>query len=373
MRAGVLVLAFVLASTHCTPFDSVDSAAPPSPDADAGADGDGGSTCASEVDLQNDPRNCGTCGRDCAGGTCAEGVCRPYVIVENAGTPYYISVNRTHAYWTSFTLLTPPGDGTLRSAPKLGGSSEELEKNEDSFDVLATDDDVYFTSVSDTNGGGLWRRPVAGGSAVPLWTTGEVIEVTRAANTLYFTVRAPTSEGVWSKRGDDAPVKLVPLTTTDILEGIYVDDNFVYWATRWTAIGRVARDGTGRSDTWVQSPNIRRLTGDDEAVYYTAFADGAPPGSASPPASGVFRVDKTTRAVTQLYSAAIEVGSIVVAGDWLYATITGDGNVVRFDKRTGDRLVVLAERLDQPMGIAQDAEAIYFTERGAGRIHRAVK
>ena len=44
------------------------------------------------LDLQTDPRNCGTCAYDCKGGTCAAGVCQPEALVSNLNTPSNLAI-----------------------------------------------------------------------------------------------------------------------------------------------------------------------------------------------------------------------------------------------------------------------------------------
>jgi hypothetical protein len=58
------------------------------------------STCGGScVDLQSDAANCGTCGHDCIGGTCSEGICQPFVLASppvGSARETYVSGNRVY-------------------------------------------------------------------------------------------------------------------------------------------------------------------------------------------------------------------------------------------------------------------------------------
>jgi hypothetical protein len=53
------------------------------------------------VDLNTDGKNCGKCGHDCLGGTCAGGQCQPVLIARYTGNPEIIYVGREYVYATT--------------------------------------------------------------------------------------------------------------------------------------------------------------------------------------------------------------------------------------------------------------------------------
>jgi len=62
--------------------------------ADAGAD-----ACAT-ADLTKDPRNCGSCSRDCMHGACSAGVCQPWTVATfDGGTPVGPGTDGNHLYY----------------------------------------------------------------------------------------------------------------------------------------------------------------------------------------------------------------------------------------------------------------------------------
>src|SRR5262249_35669288 len=98
------------------------------PTNDAGADspsasGDGG-PC---VDLASDPHNCGQCGHDCGGGSCANGACQPFEFGPLTDAPVIALVTDA----TRVSGLTSPADaelGSLSACPKSGcvGAPESI-------------------------------------------------------------------------------------------------------------------------------------------------------------------------------------------------------------------------------------------------------
>ena len=54
-------------------------------------------------------------------------------------------------------------------------------------------------------------------------------------------------------------------------------------------------------------------------------------------------------------------------------TVEAEGTLVRVNKSDGDNREVLAADLAGPVGLAQDAEALYFTEFQSGKVKRLNK
>ncbi len=55
------------------------------------------------VDLKADPKNCGTCGHDCLGGTCDIGVCQPVNVVTGQSGLEQMTTDGTYLYFTGHT------------------------------------------------------------------------------------------------------------------------------------------------------------------------------------------------------------------------------------------------------------------------------
>jgi hypothetical protein len=71
------------------------------------------------VDLDNNPRHCGQCNRDCGPGACVKGECQPGAVVSGLDSSVIITVTTTHVYYAS-------DNGVLRRAPVYGGAAAEL-------------------------------------------------------------------------------------------------------------------------------------------------------------------------------------------------------------------------------------------------------
>ena len=58
---------------------------------DGGSSTDGTTVnCQADADLLNDPQNCGSCGKSCAGGDCDQGLCVPVLVLDTTEEPYGI-------------------------------------------------------------------------------------------------------------------------------------------------------------------------------------------------------------------------------------------------------------------------------------------
>jgi hypothetical protein len=100
-----------------------------------------GTTC---VDLSTSPTDCGACGHDCGGGTCAAGVCQP-VAVADAGdlldAPAALAVNGSAIFWSERTRVRscPLPDGCVATPTVIATGYSRLRS------IAASADKVYFS------------------------------------------------------------------------------------------------------------------------------------------------------------------------------------------------------------------------------------
>lgn len=151
-----------------------------------------GSTC-SDQDFTQDPKHCGRCGHDCAGGQCLDSRCLPAVLMVGLGhvvgvavvgdfvyvgsndgitrvgldgagatevvgnvSPHYITASPTHLYWAD-------GSGAVMRWPLAGGSKETLVPKVARIEGVAVDPNyVYFTRYQDA--GAVERALLDGGA-----------------------------------------------------------------------------------------------------------------------------------------------------------------------------------------------------------------
>jgi hypothetical protein len=111
-----------------------------------------------------DPKNCGTCGHDCKGVSCAAGLCTPTVIVQGEASPGWLAVDSTYIYWTTYVANT----GQIRRAPLTGGTPVTLASNQNQPAFVAVDATTVYW---DTNAGGtVMKVAITGGTPVEIAT-----------------------------------------------------------------------------------------------------------------------------------------------------------------------------------------------------------
>ncbi|MBX3230844.1 MAG: hypothetical protein KIT84_01395 [Labilithrix sp.] len=331
----------------------------PPPDGAGEVEADAPATC--EPSPTN-PRACGRCGRDCGRGECRAGVCMPYPIAEGIPAPWYIAVDESRVFVTSHVYQSA-GSGAVYAFSKNGGEPPvAITEPRDSFDVLVLGADLVVSSIDDRT---LFMLPKNGREARrEVWDGGgATLDLATRDGGVYFTSRGPLDHGVRAM-AEGTLGHLVSLDAGREVEGIAVDATHVYWANRGGpgaggSIGRALRDGGERNDDWHPAPRVRRLTVDDEAVYWTSDTDAV-------------RTPKDGGSDVKLVGD-VRWGTIVVDATYAYITVDRAGLVVRVNKRDGSDLVQLATGLSRPMGLTDDGTSIYFTERDRGRVWRATK
>ncbi len=86
------------------------------------------------ADTKNDPNNCGTCGHDCCGGACTDGICQPRVLASQQSDPSFLIADDSYVYWLidSRTLGPqpfPPSVTLIRRADLGKGSISDFATN----------------------------------------------------------------------------------------------------------------------------------------------------------------------------------------------------------------------------------------------------
>jgi len=112
----VLGLAAATAARALVSCIDVDGLRGGAPDAGAAAGGDAGLADGSGV--RDDPKNCGRVGRDCLGGACENGECRPALLAARMSLPTRMRIVDDTLYWASGG--STPTTGALLSCPLTG-------------------------------------------------------------------------------------------------------------------------------------------------------------------------------------------------------------------------------------------------------------
>jgi hypothetical protein len=124
--------------------------------------------------LQTDPKNCGTCGRDCLGAACVKGFCQPNDVVtgtEGTETVRCFTLDATNVYY-SFKSNT--GAIEVNSIPKAGGTPTTLANGENGCPMFVVGSTLYWLKDD-----GITLRGVPTGGGTPTtsasWTGADIV------------------------------------------------------------------------------------------------------------------------------------------------------------------------------------------------------
>jgi hypothetical protein len=253
------------------------------PNADGGVDGGCG-------DTQNDPANCGACGKSCGGGTCSSGFCQPLTIASGLGQPYSLVIDGTNAYVASGAVSKVPLSGGavttisgdlaqsvavdannvywwwylhgLEKAPLAGGPEVEIGASPTTggFRIAVDATNVYWVDAN-----GLQRVPIGGGTPTVLQSV-SVGGVAVDATNVYWT-QPNTGQLFKAAKAGGAPVALnVSLGGS---EPLVVDASNVYVADGNT-VWQVPIDGSAAVALTIVNGGLEPpLAIDSQYVYFT--------------------------------------------------------------------------------------------------------
>ena len=317
-----------------------------------------GSSC---VDVSSSGSNCGACGHDCLGGSCASGQCQPVVIANAQNGAYDLAVGGGEVYWVNYS----GGSVAKCTADNCGATVTVLATGRVTPEDIAIDGtNVYW---SERGGAAYCARAGCGGSATTL-----VSGITAADG------------GVASN------------------DGVAVGGGLVFFPINGSLLG-CAIGGCGNSPTTVTSASADDLTTDSTNLYGTS-------GSTvfKCPLAGCSNVTRTSLVTglsggegiavdgTNVYFAYTgAVGScpltgcstptVLAANQTDPNDITSDGVNVYWTDAT-DNLVlrcsvsgcngtptIIAQNQAQPKGIGLDAKAVYWTQVTGDAIVRLAK
>jgi len=380
--------------------------ATPCPEGTADCDNDEVTGC--EVTLASDPLNCGACGNDCLGGTCAASVCHP---ICSAGTA---DCDGIFANGCELNVAADPANCGACGRSCLGAACTAslcepvvIATGQGTPTGIATDGvNVYFTNA--TNSGAVMRMPVDGSSAPvqlapasnPFWVATDGVEV--------FWTAGKGSGGVY-KANVDGTGLMTLASGQSSPKGLVIDSTHVFWVNQWGSLGKVRRDGTelmepywsglpnpmfiaadvnvfvsdqGTNDTngkitsgakittepWEPLTNLSNPMGiaaDSVAMYYVTRGTG----NAYLNGEVVIYVYPTAHAIA---GPIADGWGIAVDPDWVYWTSVGDGRLERVRRDATGRQVLISG-LVEPRAIAVDSAAVYVASSGDGRILRIAR
>jgi sugar lactone lactonase YvrE len=303
-------------------------------------------------DTSGDQHNCGSCGHDCLGGACVNGLCQP-VVLDTHGYPNGIAVDAHELYWTD--LLT----GVMRISLPMG--TPTMVAMADTPQAVALDSGHVYWTATNT----LSRAPLMGGAAAPLSSAG--------LKSGTWALATDGSNVYWADQGSGTlqsmPVGGGTSTVLDMgliaPDGVVVDDTYVYYADGTNkqiqgSLLKVPKAGGARVTLATGQEGPRALALDTDNIYWTDSA------LYSPAATGVImKMPKAGGMPTILTSGQGNPLGIAVAGNDVYWVNSDAGTVSRVSK-DGGMPTVLAGGQSYATSITADAKAIYWTTQGQG-------
>lgn len=325
----------------------------------ANCDADDTNGC--EIRLDDDPQNCGACGRSCLGTACTKGACGVTNIVGPFDTPTGLALDATNVYWTSSS-----GTGGVFKCPRDGCTAATKLYDAAGANALALQGTTLLWGGNQLTRGTIAGDPSASIYASGVW--GIVVDTTYAYVNDPFGVlvaRVPLA-------GPDAGAPVYLSNDDGFSSAIAIDQGYVYFSLGGTSnLYGIARcpSGGGAYQVLLTLPQTARpssIVVDGTSVY---FADAA--------AGAVRKLPKTGLAdggaPTDLLLGLASPQRIASDGANLFVTEQGGGRVLAVPL-AGGASVVLASGQASPTELALDATWVYWTNHAAtGGIARVPK
>ena len=322
---------------------------------DASADAAPAPRCAADASFTADPANCESCGHDCLGGGCAGGVCQPVTLASGLRGLGNIVVDGDDVFFAT--------DEAKRTGkvPKAGGAVVDLSTSNNTFVLAVNDTDLFFGGAG-TN----LRRTPRGGGAIDILADVDLGEVVAVPEAQFYCdyANARVGAGGFFRRTIDGKVTKI-LDGLSGCETIAVQGDWVYFGESKNTDGaqpKIRRaPRAGGPPTVLREGSARRIAVDGTHLYFVNYY-----------ASEIRRIPLAggDDEVVADGPAEVRAGNVRVDGDLVYWTIegsSGDGGGVYRVAKTGGAITTVASG-DDPIGIALDARALYWAEKGSGKI-----
>jgi hypothetical protein len=300
-----------------------------------GSSGDDGGACG---DVSSDSLNCGACGRDCLGGACEDGACKPVPLATGEGAVTRIAVHGPTAYWVN-------DQGIVRACEWLSCQS--------SVRTLA------FTGD--------------GGYGPPSTSLGLGVDGTHVYWSFYYHSFIYRCAVGGCPAGPEA---FASGPAVGFPYGLVVDDTNVYWTEQsGHSVLRCPKAGCPAPEVLTPSPEIlpRALTQDGDSVYWVAAGiPGEPPGilARAPKDAMDGGASVATYQLESPRGVAVR-GSTIYYAEWGPVTDAGAQTQGKISRVTGPSIpVIVAGSQAQPTPLTLDDEALYWGNQGDGTIRR---
>ena len=321
----------------------IPDAAPPTPEA----------SCS--VDVGVDARNCGRCGHDCLGGTCAAGRCQPVRLAIDRSNLLWMAVDATHVYFYENGLQR------IARVAKTGVTVEIVSGTPGGYPPAALDETNIYLNVA----GGVRVVPKSNLGQGSMILAGYAA-IAADADNVYAVPSPQTSGGIIIGRSAKPGGAVQPIGNATIGDVTTQDKDFLYVAS-YDGIRKLDKRGSAPdaapSPLFTPAVEPGDVAVDAKYVYYASAATGA-----------IKRVPKQGGTADVLASGVDAPNTVAVDGSGIYFTSEEAGLILSCPLTgcLGDP-VVLAERQAQPHALAVDDVAVYWITRRGGTVMRVAK
>jgi hypothetical protein len=318
-----------------------------------------------EASLLSDSKNCGACGHDCAGATCAGGICEVQIVAPAAELGVYAgptaqpgrylnAVSGDSFYWFNAA-------GQLARWPVTGGASVVLVTAAETFfhPPQVVGSSVFWTDGSDAK---VRRAPKAGGTAVDVASYPGTIFSLQPVDTgdVYFLESSGAHSLQRIKAGTATAEVVIANPQAAGLDAYFRVDGMDAWCPGYpTGLTRVPLGG-GATETI--DANVLAVAAAEPRAALTATDVWVVSGSKALPSAVILRCPRTTGPCSAFVSSTTApafkpVYDIVVTATTVYALVV-DG-IFEIPMDTGVPKRLTSKPSTVPL-LQQDSTHLYF-------------
>lgn len=322
---------------------------------DAGDASDADASCG--ANLQTDDKNCGSCGHDCLGGQCIGAQCQPFKL---GSIPY--GANDV-ALGPNDVFVVSGFGKALHKVPKAGGTVTTWGADSALVQIQEYQGTQYFNEYLVQT---IYKQPSVG-SLLPqdfYYGSAVIDSLVVDASGVYFAECPGLSTGVMRHlplTGGSTPAML-STGTIACPEQLVLDATSIYYtsASDPPALYKMPKTGGAVTTLTTTTDSTWAIAIAGTELYYST-EDG-----------GVFTIHTNGTGKQLLSGGFNDPGQLLVDSGFLYVTTRGtfsadyaDGAIYRMPVGVPSPIVEpIGEGLPQPTGIASDAQAVYWSNRG---------